>query len=205
MSLVEAIDSAVAYVRAHPNEMTRAEVEDFRTLAEDVYMLAFRVGLADALPKVPELLPELESTDLPLSPVQFISKLNLPGDWDTSVAEHVFLVCAPPRWFHDIEILRKLVEAKSMLEAEIAPQPRVEEQMERIALAVGDENAAKIMAIAHQKDLSGNEKMQEILQIDLRFEGKDSTEWGALLGVSPAAVRQYKTWKAIQQGMRSNG
>ena len=82
MSLVSSIDAAVEYVRAHSDFMSEAQVEEFRSLAERVYLQSFRAGIADAIPKVPELRPEVESSDPPLPPVQFETKLNLPGDWD---------------------------------------------------------------------------------------------------------------------------
>lgn len=111
--LIKALDEAVAYVREHPDEMTRSEVDAFYPLAERVYLLAFESGLHGALPKVPELRPQLESNDPPLPPVQFESKLNLPGDWDplVPVGEKKFLVCAPPRWFADMSALCALAES----------------------------------------------------------------------------------------------
>jgi hypothetical protein len=77
-------------------------------------------------------------------------------------------------------------------------QPNVEQEMERVALAVGDDTAAKIMAIGQRKDWGGEQKMQEILRLDKRFAGKDSVEWGTLVGVSAAAIRGYRTWKLLQ-------
>src|SRR5262245_15278946 len=85
--LVRAIDAVVVYVRTHSAQMTLAEVDELDSLAERVYLLGFREGIDRALPRVPELQPELESCDPPLPRVQFVSKLNLPGDWDTSSLE----------------------------------------------------------------------------------------------------------------------
>jgi hypothetical protein len=136
MSLVQAIDQAVAFVRAHLDEMTRAEMDEFHRLAESVYLLAFRAGLERALPQVSELQPQLESDQLTLPPARFESKLHLPGDWERVVPagdddllllplrwqdvddlpatpEWVFLVCASPRWVHDMDVLRKLAEQQS--------------------------------------------------------------------------------------------
>jgi hypothetical protein len=78
-----------------------------------------------------------------------------------------------------------------------------EQHMERVAQAIGDDNAVRILAIAQRKDWSGERKMEEILRLDSRFVGKDSTEWGKLLGVSPAAVRGYGLWKQLQKAKRS--
>jgi hypothetical protein len=75
--------------------------------------------------------------------------------------------------------------------------------MRRVAQAIGDENAARIMAIAQRKDLSGERKMEEILRLDPRFVGRDSSEWGQLIGVKPAAVRGYKLWKLLQKAKQS--
>ena len=132
MSLLAAIDVAVAFVHEYPECMTRAEVDEFCRLAEAVYIAAFCAGLVAALPQVPQMRPELESTDPPLPPPQFVSKLNLPGDWDLVLpldqdglpvsqplfgealrlsTERTFLVCAAPRWFADMATLRKLAEA----------------------------------------------------------------------------------------------
>jgi hypothetical protein len=117
--LVAAIDAALAHVRACPDEMSRAEVDHFHELADAVYLLAVREGLAHAAPQMPELRPQLEScgSELALPPVQFEGKLNLPGDWapavrpdDSSLArlrlgQHDRLVLlparellVPPRW-----------------------------------------------------------------------------------------------------------
>lgn len=131
MNLPKAIDAAVVYVRSHPEQMTAAEVDEFCGLADDVYTQSYPAGLVDAMPQVPELQPELESQEMHLPPVQFISKLNLPGDWDypsgdddllpssygpddpiPEVGKRQFLVAACPRWFADLEILRRLAEGK---------------------------------------------------------------------------------------------
>jgi hypothetical protein len=129
MSLLQAIDTACAFVRDHPEQMTCAEVAQFERLADQVYVLAEPMGLASALPQVPKLLPELESTDSPTPPIQFISKLKLPGDWDPirneedeadddltlplprwqdepAEDDRVFLVSVSPRWVHWMDALR---------------------------------------------------------------------------------------------------
>jgi hypothetical protein len=83
------------------------------------------------------------------------------------------------------------------------PNGDIAEHMERVAQAIGDDNAVRILAIAHRKDLSGEGKMQEILRVDSRFAGKDSPEWAVLLNVSAAAVRGYGTWKDLQRRKKS--
>jgi hypothetical protein len=82
-------------------------------------------------------------------------------------------------------------------------QPSVEQLMERVAQAVGDENAVKVLTIANRKDWSGERKMEEIIRLDTRFAGKDSNEWATLLGVTAAAVRSYGLWKRLQKAKKS--
>jgi hypothetical protein len=126
MTLLEAIDAALDFVRNHPDEMTRPDVNTFEELGDDVYRLAMAANIVSALPQVPELRPELESQDPPLPSVQFVSKLHLPGDWDWPATEGdldsapaigtdlpelpraTFLVSATPRWRRDMEVLRSL-------------------------------------------------------------------------------------------------
>jgi hypothetical protein len=144
MSLVQAIDAAIAFVRAHPDKMTRIEVKEFKRLAGEVYVLAYQAGLHHALPQVPAMQPQLEAQSPPLPPAQFESKLNLPGDWwsprddeltlpiprwqdepDEVENCHVFMVCPAPRWFQDMDELRRLAlaGAKHGPQAEGSAQP----------------------------------------------------------------------------------
>jgi hypothetical protein len=77
-------------------------------------------------------------------------------------------------------------------------EPDSEQHFQRMALAVGDENAVKMMAIASRNDISADEKMQMILKLDKRFVGKDSNDWATLLRITPSAVRQTDTWKSLR-------
>jgi len=61
-----------------------------------------------------------------------------------------------------------------------------------------DENARKIATIAGRNQ-SAAEKMQAIVLLDRTWAGRDSAEWGKLLGVSSAAIRQCPTWKLMQK------
>jgi hypothetical protein len=80
----------------------------------------------------------------------------------------------------------------------------IEQHMERIVQAVGDDSTARILAIASRNDWSGERKMQEILRLDNRFAGKDSEDWATLLGVTSAAVRAYPTWKGLRQQQKAD-
>jgi hypothetical protein len=80
----------------------------------------------------------------------------------------------------------------------------MEQHMQRVVQAVGDNSAILILAIAQRTDLSGEQKMEEMLHLDARFAGKDSAEWGKLLGVRAAAVRGYPLWKRLQERKRAD-
>jgi hypothetical protein len=119
-----------------------------------------------------------------------------------------WLESVPPAWLSKGDALILLNKIKACTARAIVgtpeansegKQPNVEQEMERVALAVGDDNAARILAIAQRKDWKGERKMEEILRLDNRFASKDSGEWADLIGVSAAAVRSYRTWKALQQ------
>jgi hypothetical protein len=165
--LVAAIDEALAFARAHSEVMTRAEVEQFKELAERVFLLTPDNWLL-RLPQVTELRSECESQELNRKPVQFISKLNLPGDWDMpttveelpreeklpssyrligkvvwpngmpfliqhdppAVPDPVFLVCATPRWFADMEMLRRLALQAEQIKALAEARPPLDESAE---------------------------------------------------------------------------
>jgi hypothetical protein len=71
--------------------------------------------------------------------------------------------------------------------------------LEQLAVAVGDDNVGRIMAIANRQDWPAERKMEEILRIDSRYVGKDSQEWATLLGVSDAAIRKTAIWKQIRR------
>ncbi len=83
-------------------------------------------------------------------------------------------------------------------------QSSMEQHMQRVIQAVGDGNAARIMAIANRADLSGEQKMTEIIRLDCRFKGKNSVAWATLLGVSPPAVRGYDCWKELQKEKKAD-
>ena len=113
-----------------------------------------------------------------------------------------FLVVRPVRWTPSpaSEIVNRKVLAGLL---PVAPAPGNEQDMVQLIQAIGDDNTAKIIGIAQRKDLSGEEKMKEIVKEDVRFAGKDSNEWSTLLGVSDAAIRGYSFWKELQKRKKS--
>lgn len=70
-----------------------------------------------------------------------------------------------------------------------------QEQLERLACTIGDDNTGKIMQLAGRADLSAEERMRQIIAIDVRFAGKKSVEWAHILRVTASAVRQTEIWK----------
>jgi hypothetical protein len=83
------------------------------------------------------------------------------------------------------------------------PDEDLGRNMERLAQAVGDDTAVRVLAIVNREDLSGQEKMRLLIRLDQRFKGKDSNQWATLLGVKPQAVRGYDAWKELQQERKS--
>ena len=95
------------------------------------------------------------------------------------------------------------VPAADRSEADQANPIPASPNMERLALAIGDDYSAQIIAIANRENLTGEKKMEEIMSLDRRYASKNSIEWGTLLGVSPAAVRGYTSWKILQKASKS--
>ena len=83
------------------------------------------------------------------------------------------------------------------------PASDTEQQMERLAQVIGDDNAVKVLGIAQRTDIGGEEKLREIVKIDIRFKGKKSEELAGMLGVSDAAVRGYDIWKEWRAEQKS--
>jgi hypothetical protein len=78
-------------------------------------------------------------------------------------------------------------------------QPDIGQLVGRVALATGDENTGRVLAIAARKDWSVARKMEDILRVDRRFEGKTSSEWADLLGVTAGAVRLTGIWAEMRR------
>jgi hypothetical protein len=52
-----------------------------------------------------------------------------------------------------------------------------------------------VLAIAHNRQLSADERMRRICAIDKKYLGWTSPQWAALLGVSANAIRLTPFWK----------
>ena len=67
--------------------------------------------------------------------------------------------------------------------------------VQRVQIASGN---GEIIPIADDPDSSADRRMKDIIRIDQRFEDIDSNKWATLLRVTPGAIRQTETWKALQ-------
>src|SRR5262245_47418990 len=96
--LASALRGVLAHIREHPDFMTRNEMNWFHELAMRVCVEAVKTGLGERLPKVPELAPALAHPGMPeLPPVQYESRLYLPGDWTDAHVDSDDLLPIP-RW-----------------------------------------------------------------------------------------------------------
>lgn len=73
-----------------------------------------------------------------------------------------------------------------------------ESLLQKLAIVIGDDNAAQLVHIHQRTDLTPEEKMNQMLIIDRRLAGKKSPDWAVLLSVSEGRVRQLETWKRLQ-------
>lgn len=205
MSLIESLDALLAFVDAWveaPGDYDASsnvrrpppfDVSRFETLDREVHLEARELGLQDDLPQ-----PDRDAFNNPQD-ISFVGKTNLAGLWMMGGKFHPM----PTRqWRADLLTLRALASRTEPEPPRGGEPGDTEEQMRRVALAVGDDNAARIIEIAQRKDRSGDEKMQELILLDKRLIGKDSGEWGTLLGVSAAAIRGYSTWKRLQEAKK---
>ena len=67
--------------------------------------------------------------------------------------------------------------------------------MERIAAASLDKKARKIIAIMNDAELSTDEKMRKMCEIDQRYYAKKSPFWADALRVTEQAIRKTDFWK----------
>ena len=70
-----------------------------------------------------------------------------------------------------------------------------EEYLQRVQIASGN---GEIIRIADDPDSSADRRMKDIIRIDQRVKDIDSNKWATLLRVTPGAIRQTETWKALQ-------
>ena len=68
-------------------------------------------------------------------------------------------------------------------------------ELQQLALALGDDTAAKMMKIANKQDLNTNEKLGLISTLDKRYYGFQSPALAELLKVSAPMIRQTKWWR----------
>lgn len=132
----------------------------------------------------------------------------LPEAFETHPLEHVRI---GPKWrFGDektpwpaiVAELRRIEDAASVKFLKDKPdQPEVKPELDSDAVALGrmtamlDSDQARIIAIADSPDITADDKLRAIAEIDIRYAGKQSAELGTLLKVSDARVRQTEWWK----------
>lgn len=161
------------------------------------------------------------------SPLVALFNSSTPGEYRDTVGEilellgHLYRFCGSnhvPELF-DAKAAADLLERLAIHLSIVSPEPKVtgtnatepltksdaERDLQRVAQAVGDDTAGKVMAIAQRTDLSADEKMAQIVRLDRRYAGKDSNDWATLLGITSAAVRVTKTWKVTQAAKKSDG
>jgi hypothetical protein len=71
----------------------------------------------------------------------------------------------------------------------------VEEEVRRLLQLLGEEDAVKILDLAHNDKKSADDRMREIIKEDRRFDGFDSYKWAQLLNVTASAIRQTVFWQ----------
>jgi hypothetical protein len=97
-----------------------------------------------------------------------------------------------------IELDDELRQRTSTEEHEEPEVSLKEQDIRRIAEAACDPQTSTVLQIANRTDLTGEEKMMELLRADNRFEGKTSKQWSELLQVKEGTIRGYDTWKSLQ-------
>ena len=135
-SLTQAIDALMSFVQecnqaredpkgAFGQFMFPSDVDRFRELDKQVFVLAHDAGLHDALPKQHEVERPLYAPGVPgcdpnapdFRPVQFLGKTNLPGDWTENQTPNVFMLHPGARWKDDMDALRALAESRTAVSA----------------------------------------------------------------------------------------
>lgn len=197
MSLVQAIDALLAFVDEQPIPVEGDRRDSFDALDGAVYVEACRAGLKGELP---ERRPDGE----------YLGQTNLPGFW--LIWPHHFTPTGLRAWRGKLQSLRALAVAPPPTEhpaCKVEPPAaektsNADQLLARLCEVVGDEVTTKVLAMASQKDLSGEQRMAEIIRLDKRFAAKNSVQWGTLLDVTPAAVRGYPSWKRLQAAKKDD-
>jgi hypothetical protein len=73
------------------------------------------------------------------------------------------------------------------------------EAVGRLLALCGDGTALQILRIARDQAKAAEERMRAVVELDRRFDGFNSVQWGELLGISAAAVRQTEFWVSRKQ------
>ena len=90
--------------------------------------------------------------------------------------------------------MTKAAEQKASVNTPTAEPDNEAESIGRL-LAMMDSNAPRIMAIADNSELSAEEQMRAICEIDVRFYGKKSPDWAKMLRVEGSAIRKTAFWR----------
>jgi hypothetical protein len=76
-----------------------------------------------------------------------------------------------------------------------SPAKVADETVGRLLHLVGDGTGVKVLSIARDQAKPANDRLVALVNLDRRFDGYNSTQWGELLGVTPEAIRQTEFWK----------
>jgi hypothetical protein len=173
-TFASAFDRFFAFVKSHPHEILRSEMELYYELDMQLYVQAFSRNLDRALPKQHEVERPLYHPSLPqLPPVIFEGKTNLPGDW----INNSFIHCAFPRWERDMIALRALAETQQ-------PVERNE-----------NENRKK-------KGKRIDERMLAVIREDPTAEYWSLNQWKEKLECAKSTVHGTRTWQHTCKPMR---
>ncbi|MEI8375216.1 MAG: hypothetical protein WCJ35_20540 [Planctomycetota bacterium] len=77
----------------------------------------------------------------------------------------------------------------------LPPQAASAEEVGRLLHLLGDGDGIKILAIARNELRTAEQRMIDLVRVDQRHDGYNSVQWGELLAVDPAAIRQTDFWK----------
>lgn len=79
-----------------------------------------------------------------------------------------------------------------------------EQELLKALASTGDSNSAKIYQIATDPNLTGDEKLREIICIDRRFASKSSAAWAQLVGGTDANIRQTPVWRELRKAAKAS-